>query len=751
MNSLKSIPIYIFLFILPISAYCQIKNIGTNLKPAEERGDTMVKNLAFEAAISAYENALIDEPDNEAVKVKLAECNRRINKPDQVVAWYDEAKNSFSTIDNIHKLYYAEALSSMGRYEEAVEWYTKFKEADKEDKRPPVKIEGFSSKDKFFRNKANVEITEAGFNSKTADFSPAFLDNGLVFVTGRKRSGMIRRKFAWDNTNFLELIYTDESLETGMRRYSYVNKKVNSKYHEGPVTFWEDGNKMIFTRNNFEGGKKKTSQDGISKLKLYMAERQNKNDTWSTPVPLPFNNDEYSVGHPTVSSDGSILYFASDMPGGVGGTDLYSSKFEDGKWQSPVNMGAHINTEGNEMFPFLLNDHELYFSSNGREGLGGLDIYGIDLAKGKNLKISNLGAPLNSSYDDFGVAIDKSGREGYFSSNRKGGTGNDDIYRFMSEKPLLFSLVVEGVVVDRESGEPVKGALVKLFDVEGNEISEAVSDDSGSYTFDVEEKNSYTLSGEKEKYFPGEKAFNTLQEAPNNTYTANLEVVKDAGFSLYGLITERGGNAIIPDVEVKIRDNITGQDILVTKTDGDGAFRKVLVGKKLNERLDYQISLNKAGYLGKSFLFETKLNKPGQVNVHEFLDFQLDKLAIGTDIGKLIEINPIYFDLNKFNIRTDASVELDKIVKVMQENPTIVIELGSHTDARGSDSYNRSLSDKRAKSSASYVISKGISKERIYGKGYGESQLINRCKNGVKCSKEEHQLNRRTEFKIVQF
>ncbi len=731
--------------------HAQIKNIGTNLKDDLVKGDAMFKDLAFEAAIVAYENALKEQPENGEIKIKLAECNHMLNNPDKVVVWYDQAKTALTTADKKHKLYYAEALSTIGRYDEAVAWYRKFDEANTDDKRPPNKIAGIESKEKFLKNRANVEITEAKFNSKTADFSPAYLNGGVVFVTGRKESGLIKRKFAWDNSNFLELIYAKESEDSGEQEYAYVNRRVNSKYHEGPVTFWNDGKQMIFTRNNFENGKKGTSKDGISKLKLYQAERQSGDDTWSSPTALPFNNDEYSVGHPTISSNGSILYFSSDMPGGIGGTDLYTSKLVDGVWQTPENLGPNINTEGNEMFPFLLNDNELYFSSNGREGLGGLDLYGINLEKGLDSKITNLGAPLNSSYDDFGMAIHDSGIKGYFSSNREGGAGNDDIYRFMSEKPLLMRLIVKGIVKDEHSGEPVEGAIVKLLDGQGNELGTVVSTAGGYYEFDVEEKRSYSLEGDKDKYFPGKNSFSTINEAPDGQYSADIKLVKDSGFSLFGLITERESKAVIPGVEVKIRDNQTGKDILVVNTGEEGTFRKVLENKKLNERLDYQISLNKKGYLGKSFLLETKLSKPGQVNVHEFLDFQLDKLELGTDIGKLIEINPIYFDLNKFNIRADASEELDKIVKVMLENPTLVIELGSHTDSRGSDAYNSSLSDKRAKASAGYVVSKGIEKDRIYGKGYGETQLINKCKNGVKCSKEEHQLNRRTEFKVVKF
>ncbi|MEO0331949.1 MAG: OmpA family protein, partial [Bacteroidota bacterium] len=465
--------------------------------------------------------------------------------------------------------------------------------------------------------------------------------------------------------------------------------------------------------------------------------------------------------HPAIDQD-TALYFVSDMPGGFGGTDLYRSNYRDGQWQVPVNLGENINTEGDEMFPFLREAQvqqlkELYFASNGHQGLGGLDVFGINISQGTDGHITNLGYPINTSMDDFSLIVGandqtKKGEvtSGYFASNREEGTGSDDIYHFTSLKPLLDQPMVKGVVVDEQNETPIPGAKVILQDEQQNQIASTVADDQGNYSFIVELDEQYEVIAQQSDYLADKTQFSTTEEE-KIAWEANVLLRKNHSFSLFGLIAESSTGEPIDGVQVVLTDNMIGKPVLDITTDTKGTFSHSMENKELNDRISYQIRLSKEGYLSKTVTFNSQLTEPGQIDLHEVLNVRLDKIDIGTDIGELIDIQPIYFDLGKYAIRSDAAQELDKIVEIMKENPSLEIELGSHTDARGSASSNLRLSDKRAKASADYIVTQGISQNRIAGKGYGESTLINRCADGVSCSEEEHQLNRRTEFKVTKF
>ena len=373
-------------------------------------------------------------------------------------------------------------------------------------------------------------------------------------------------------------------------------------------------------------------------------------EKWGDALPFTFNSSEYSSGHPSVSTDGKTVYFTSDMPGGKGGTDLYKiTRNSDNSWSAPQNLGDTINTEGNEMFPFYHESGILYFASNGHVGLGGLDIFYVDLHK--KHRVQNMGFPLNDRFDDFGLILNEKQTGGFFSSNRQGGKGFDDIYGLTITKPLIVKKLIAGLTKNTNN-KIVPLAKVSLYNEQMQMVDSIQSDSMGYYSFSVDPDLEFKLTGTKEKHLPGK-----------NTASSK-----------------------------------TDQDTVKT-------------------------------------------------------DLVLNELAVGTDLGKILKINPIYFDYNKFFIRPDAAVELDKIVAIMNEYPTLQIELGSHTDCRGNVNYNSKLSDKRAKSSAEYIRARISNPTRIYGKGFGESKLVNKCEcegaRKVPCTEEEHQQNRRTEFVIV--
>ena len=702
-------------------------------------GDRQYNDMAFADALSYYQKAYKKDSTNQIAKLKMAESFRKLNDPQNAAQWYAQVvEDTVATPE--HWLYYAEALSSSGQYELAKQWYERYARTADEERRAANRIEGIARQKTLFQNEQFVTVSEVKFNSPQSDFSPTFYGDHLAFASAREGDG----KFAWDHSNYLDLYRVSEN--TGVEA---LEEGINGKYHEGSAVFFDNDTKVVFTRSNYQDKKLGKSRDGVNKLKLFYAEKEG--DGWSEPQLLPFNNAEYSTGHPAVASD-NTLYFASDMPGGYGGTDLYRSDFVNGEWQEPVNLGKNVNTEGNEMFPFLYNDKELYFASNGREGLGGLDIYGMDITQVANGRITNLGSPINTTADDFGLILKPDARTGYFSSNREGGTGNDDIYTFTSLKPLLDQYLVKGKVTDQKDGSILRGAHVFLLNETGQKRAATISGPDGSYSFSVKPEKQYKIMVQQEDYFEQSKEVATLAGQNQTTWQADLALLKDYGFSLFGAITENQSKEAIDSVQVTLIDNMTGETVLETLTDSQGSFRYGMEGKKLDDRISYQIKLAREGYLGKSVVFNSQLKQPGEINLHDVLkEFGLDKIDIGTDIGALADIQPIYFDLGKSTIRPDAAQELDKIVTVMQENPTLEIELRSHTDARGSATSNERLSDKRAKASAEYIISQGISRSRIIGKGYGESVIANHCTDGVKCSEAEHEQNRRTEFTVVSF
>jgi outer membrane protein OmpA-like peptidoglycan-associated protein len=419
---------------------------------------------------------------------------------------------------------------------------------------------------------------------------------------------------------------------------------VNGQYHDGPATFNSKGDTMYFTRNNYTKKKVQKSTEDVVDLKIMRAVK--KDSTWTDLTEFEYNSKDYSTGHPALNADGSKMYFVSDMPGGLGGTDIYVVERMNNTWSKPVNLGPNINTPYNEMFPMIWKDSILYFSSEGHYNMGGLDVFSSRKEQNSWTEARNMGYPLNTSYDDFGVAMNDSGTAGILSSNRNAkNTMQDNLYTF-AINDLRFTL--EGIAVDKTTQEPVAGVIVELMNTITNKKEVVTTGPDGKFFFKLNPETSYTVVGTKDGYF------------------TNTEPV-------------------------------------------------TTVGKLRSESMYVKLKL------------------------------ELDRIIV----DKPIVLKNIYYDLDKWDIRPDAAVELDNLVQILHENPTISIELGSHTDSRADDKYNMTLSQKRADAAVNYIVSKGISQARITAKGYGETQLVNKCANKVACSEEEHQANRRTEFKVI--
>ncbi|MFT4666297.1 MAG: outer membrane protein OmpA-like peptidoglycan-associated protein [Polaribacter sp.] len=610
-------------------------------------------------------------------------------------------------------------------------------------------------------------------NTSHLEFSPAFYQNGLVYATSRRSQGERDKKI--DETYF-ELFYCDldgNGLPLEPRQFSL---EVNSHLHEGPVTFSRDGNVIYFTRNNLKKGVRKADDKGVTRLKIYAAEKGPRD--WQTVTELPFNSDEYSVCHPTLSANGKQLYFASDMPGGQGGFDLWYVERQAESWSKPINLGAEVNSTKNEVFPFIHSSGNLFFSSNGHQGMGGLDLFMVGV--GDNVsEISHMGKPFNSRSDDLGFILNPEGTKGYFTSDRKGGEGKDDIYLFEafdgvsgSTKPAIISSMIK--VYDAESSDMLEGAEVRIFERtsegfigSGNTLYEAVllpsNEGTGELVFKLVRKDAGTLGaadkttdgeGQAAYEFMGERKYLLL--VTKDGYTSKEVVYSTVGNVGDAMIEVPMGKVNCTTFTGTVKDEVTGEALSgsvikvlnlcdkseeVILTDRQGRFNYCLPAG-----CDYVVTAIKERYENGTktltgVILDNALNA----------DLMLRPIKGNNGImeGSTIVLENIYYDFNKSYIRKGADVELDELRGLMLKYKSMEIELSAHTDSRGTAAYNQELSSKRAISAKEYLVGRGISASRITAVGYGESNLRNGCEDGVECSEGEHQYNRRTEVKVL--
>ena len=707
----------------------------------ETKGDKYFNKYSFSKAIEKYK--AVDGLTLEGQR-NLAESYKNTNQNDLSASVYagfiNQAEAKSEDFYN-----YASVLRMEGKYDESNVWMDKFKSVSPSDIRAVDYARNVNELKNIQKDVGRFTISHLAINTDNQDFGPSYFENDkVVFASSRKGLKSVKRYYNWNEMPFLDLYVSDiDSIE--LVNPKQLTKKLNNKMHEGPASFNKEGTYMAFTRNNYEG----KSSEGTIKLKLFFSTKD-EDGSWSKEEPFKLNSNEYSVGHASLNSDGSEMYFASDMPGGKGGVDIYKiTKDKEGKWGTPINLGDKINTEGNEMFPFYQEEQGvLFFASNGHFGLGGLDLfYSAEKKDGSYDKIFNAGVPLNTRFDDFALIVDQKMKKGYFSSNREGGKGDDDIYSFLMHKPFVFGKQIKGIAKDTK-GNILANTKVNLYDQTGKVIETVTTTENGAYSFNVEADKKFKLDGTKDKYFDGNNKADTHTE--EDIVYADLILEKDPGLSLLAIVTDKKTAKVLEGVKMTITDNLTGE-VVEYLTPETGDYKRPLADKKINDRGSYNILLEKDGYFSKTVTYNTEFTKPGVYEVHANLDLGLDPEV--KDLAEMIQINPINFDLDKSFIRPDAKLELDKIVLVMNKYPGLVVELGSHTDCRASKRYNEKLSDRRAKSSAKYIKANISNPERIYGKGYGEYRLLNGCacegKKKSTCSEEEHEKNRRTEFKVI--
>ena len=673
----------------------------------ELKADKAFELYDYKKAIKKY--TAIENLSTEG-KRNLAESYRVTFNMQKAEETYSELVQSEDRIpDDLY--YYSFVLKENQKYLESDQWMNSFKEEAATDNRVKHFVESQTSVENLLKDNGRFKIKNLNINTDQGDFGPSFYGDEIVFASTRSILKLVNRKWRGNDLSFLDLYVAERDSLLEFTSLKTFNKKTNKKFHEGPASFAKSGSYLAFTRNNY---KEKSEITGRN-LVIFFSEKVN--DSWTDPEPFKLNNKEYSVAHPHLSEDGNIMYFSSNMPGGYGESDIYRIvKNSEGEWGEPENLGAKVNTEGDEMFPFFHSDAEiLLFASDGHVGLGGLDLFVSKINNGAFEKVENLGTPINSNLDDFSFILDSQMKEGYFASNRRGGKGDDDIYSFFMLKPFVFGKLIQGVAKDKD-GNLLSNVVVNLYE-DGEIISSSTTDDKGNFSFTTEADKNFTIDGNKEKYFLGKT--NVSTKTTKEKVKTELTLEKDPGISMYLLVKDAKTKELLEGVTVRIIDNMTGQEFLKKTTTNTGDLKKGLAGKKIGEQLSYNITASKPGYFPKTLTFNHEIDKAGEIEVHKYFkgglsldkevhkhlkdDLSLDKevhkylkddLSLDKEIQGLAEINPIKFDLNKFNIRKDAQIELDKIVEVMNKYPGMVVELGAHTDCRGSAKYNEILSDK---------------------------------------------------------
>jgi len=638
------IPFYLLILsFFSFHTYSQKNKIAT--------ADKQYTNYAYINAIETYERVASKGYKSADMFKKLGNAFYFNAEFDKAAKWYDELFAMTNDVEPEYYYRYAQSLKSTNRTEKANQMLDLFSQHSKNDTRAKLYKKNENYLDLIKANSGRYTIEDSGINSKYSDYGTTFFQNKIVFTTARDTGGLGQQRHKWTGESFTNLYEAalDENFNPSAPKK--IKSKINSKFHESTPTFTKDGTTVYFTRNNYIDGKKGKNKQKTTFIKIYKATLNQKKE-WDNIVELPFNSNDYSTAHPTLSPDEKTLYFASDMPGTIGQSDIYKVKIlSNGGYSSPQNLGPQINTEGKETFPFVTDENEIYFASDGHPGLGGLDVFVGKINDVGVSNIQNLGADINSPNDDFAYIIDIKSRKGFFSSNRKGGQGSDDIYKFLETKKINTDYQLYGVVTDLDSNEILPNAKITLYDQDMNVKDSTFSDEKGNYSFILDSETPYYIRAEKENY---------------TTWEQKILVSKDRS------------KAYLP------------------------------------------IPLEKSSY----------------------------QVTIGDNLGKVFGIKMIYFDLDKSNIGKEAALDLEKILDVLNLYPKMKLDIRSHTDSRQTQKYNQLLSDRRAKSTIDWLIKHGVDKNRLTGKGYGETQLVNHCSDNENCTEEEHQMNRRSEFII---
>jgi outer membrane protein OmpA-like peptidoglycan-associated protein/tetratricopeptide (TPR) repeat protein len=615
--------IYITLSLIFISGIVFSQDI------AIKKADQLFGSYQYVEAIKSYLEIIKNKQGNQNVYRNLADSYYNIYNTTEAVKWYEKVVEKNADAETYFR--YSQALKSIGNYTEANEKMKKFATLIPNDVRAKEFMQNQNYKLTLDNTQALFSIEKTTISEpKSNDFAAILTTTNEVYFVSNRNSKKIDK---WSNEPYIDIFKTTRNNDGSFSKVEEI-KELNSMYHDGPVTISADGNTMFFARdghstNLYEKDKKNNAK--IGQLGIYKAQKNN--GKWEIKEGLPINNISYSVSHPSLSKDGKTLFFSSNMPGGMGESDIWKIAITENGYGEPINLGDKINTASREVFPFITNKDELYFASTGWSGFGGLDIFKVE----NNSQVINLGKPVNTEKDDFSFSLNTELNKGYFSSNRN---GNDAIF----EATPICGIDLMVSVTDAKTGKNIENAKVTILD-------------------------------------------------ENNTL-------------LYSTVTNTFG---------KCKQLLTCDE-------------------------SYSIQITASNY--ENVAFPISKSDSNQIEIPVKL---IPNEVIITD--KEVLLGDVYFEFNKSNITPVGAAQLDKLVSVLNSNPTMIISVKSHTDSKGNLTYNLKLSEQRAQATVQYIVSKGINKERVFGKGYGYTEPKIAC--SVNCTEEEDAINRRSEFIIL--
>ncbi|MEX0274479.1 MAG: OmpA family protein [Flavobacteriaceae bacterium] len=683
-------------------------SLPANGQKNTKRADTYFKLRFYTDAIPLYEKHAETRKSKHVVENLAESYYRTFNMPG-ATKWFGYLTSVHGeNLEESQYLKYAHSLKAMDKRNEAYEMLRKYY-AEVSDTEKKSKID---QEEEYLKNVeaigARFDIKNLEINTVLSEFAATEINGNLVYTAAKTSSNGLK-KYRWNNQKYLDIYMQPlDKIHLGDSLSVPYSTDINTKLHEGTFALSPDGNTLYFTRNNSFSGRKRTDSASVSNLKIF--EAQWVDGKWQNIIELPFNSDDFSNEHPTLSADGKTMVFASDRPGGLGSFDLYTVDIlGDGFFTEPKNLGPVINTDKKEQFPFLDQQSNLYFSSDGHPGFGLLDVF-IATREGKGYqKPDNIGLPVNSGYDDFSFNVKPGTETGYFSSNRPNGKGSDDIYAFTVTKPLIIedcAQLIEGTITDKTTKALLPNTQLQLLGANGEVLQTTISDAMAQFKFKVSCTSPYRVEAEKMGYEPNFKSVVTDERRHSSN---------DASMALMSLkeIEKRKALALKKQKEEAVR---LAQIKAAEKREKE-IQEKALAEKQHKEKIESTIQKEKD------------------------LVREKDRLVIKTE--------EIHFDYSLWYLRRESRKRLTGLIRILKENPGIILEIGTHTDIRGNAPYNRNLSQKRANSVKTYLMENGIDAHRIIAKGYGESVPIVKCPSEDACSEEDHELNRRCEFVIV--
>lgn len=670
---------------LGLSALVLASCASLNIK----EGISSYQNYEMDDAISLLEKGL-DKKDSPEGRRSLADAYAQTNQFDLAAEQYELLALSVVLTDD-DRIAHGKALMASERYDDAENIFSGILSRDPSNEMAQMLKSSCNKIQEYKQDSSLYEVAPLNIGGTEIAYAPVIFKEGLLFTGERSNAGP---KDAYTGLNYTDLFYAPGSGSDFASAEQIEG--INQKFHDGIATVSADGNTMILTRSNY---KRKNVLDANSAeestTQLYVSEKM-EDGTWSVPESMSINDPNYMFAHPNISPDGNTLYFSSNKAGGFGGMDLWKvEKIESGEWGTPMNLGAMINSKGDEVFPNLKSADSLYFSSDAQQTLGGLDLLFSAQRNGSWSTPEHLAYPLNTARDDFGM-IFKDGQSGYLSSDR---SGKDQLYSFIIFEPTV---VMNGVVTKKGSANPLSDATITIINKTDGTEEIIKSDEVGMFEMPLLTGKDYEVKVEKEGYFSTIEVFNTKNIQSNKTMEQN--------FALLPLSND----------DYDVTDNGSGNGNNDGNQNGNGD------GSGNQDGSDNNNGNNNNG------------SNDGNGN------------ADGINVNKPYEIPNINWDYNRWDIRSDAEPYLNYVVKLLKDNPELRIEISSHCDSRGSNAFNDVLSEKRANEVVKYLVAKGVKRSMLVSKGYGKRRLLNRCKTGVECSEAEHAANRRTEFQVVQ-